>query len=168
MICKLSFSTFLPSSSLFNHTDLLAPFLNFLPVWMLWFRAWKKQSLNANHLSWALSSTLSHGISPSSCLKRPQLAFLKSRVVILLGILFWPHEILNSTTSWSWQPWSLQSHQSSSHSSCIPIFVGNQHLHNGKVYRCGNFSPFSSEEMLQGELLHRQYALHLMIQQDPA
>ena len=67
----------------------------------------------------------SHGISPSSCLKTPKLALLKCRVVILLGILFLPHEILNSDIYWSLQP-SLPSTSTASTRTCLVSETKNQ------------------------------------------
>ena len=50
------------------------------------------------------SRDLTHGIPPSMSLKSPKLAFLKSKIVILLSALPPPQRILNFTISWSLQP----------------------------------------------------------------
>ena len=72
--------------------------------------AWRRWSLNINHLSWAPlpSRALSHGTLPSRSLKRPKSALPNSRVVSLLCTLLPALRILNSTVSRSLQ--SLELH----------------------------------------------------------
>ena len=67
---------------------------------------WRKWRLNSDQHSCApLSSrALAHGIPPSSSLKRPELALLRSKDLILLMVLIPPPKILNSIISWSLQP----------------------------------------------------------------
>lgn len=73
---------------------------------MHWFWAWRKLCSNINQISWKPlpSRAWTHGIPPCRSLKRPNLALLKSRIVILLIDLLPPQRILNYTISCSLQP----------------------------------------------------------------
>jgi len=79
------------------------------------------------------SRALAHGIPPSSCLKRPKLALLRSKFLILLIALLPPRRILNWTISWSLQPSLPPTFTSSTspssfvntRSSRVPFLVGS-------------------------------------------
>ena len=96
----------LAKSSLFIHTGLLAFLPDFVAVQIEFFWAWRRCSLDINHLSWTPlpSKVLSHRTPPKRPLMRPKSALLKSRVVSLLFTLLSALRILNSTISWPLQP----------------------------------------------------------------
>ena len=130
-------------SSLLIHVGLLPPFLDFLLRGMQRSWAWRKWCLNSDQHSWnpLPSRALTHGIPPSSSLKRPKSALLRSKVLILLIALLPPRRILNSTISQALQPSLPPTFTSSTspslfintRSSRVPFLVGSSRFLSSKI-----------------------------------